>query len=64
MAIVAKRRYTWKRIALKYDDLIQEALQVRAKSSVTAAAESLDYDDLLQMGLSHLKYSEGFYSKR
>lgn len=64
MEDVAKRRYTWKRIAEKYDDLIQEAMQIRTKSSVTASAEALDYDELLQLGLSHLKYSDGFYSKR
>lgn len=64
MGEVAKRRYTWKLIADKYDGLVQEALQARKKPSVAAATDELPYDELLNMGLSHIKYTEGFYTQR
>jgi len=64
MGEVAKRRYTWKLIADKYDGLVQEALQAGKKPSVTAATDDLSYDELLNLGLSHIKYTEGFYTQR
>lgn len=64
MGSIAKRRYTWKLIANKYDELIREALQIKTKNSVQANSGKISYDELLSMGLSHLKHSEGFYSKR
>lgn len=64
MGEVAKRRYTWKLIADKYDGLVQEALQARKKPSVAATTDELPYDELLNMGLSHIKYTDGFYTQR
>jgi len=64
MGEIAKRRYTWKSIALKYDNLVYEALQIKKKSSINALAEDISYDDLLKLGLAHVKHTEAFYSKR
>lgn len=64
MGEIAKRRYTWKSIALKYDNLVHEALQIKKKSSINALAEDISYDDLLKLGLAHVKHTEAFYSKR
>lgn len=64
MGKIARRRYTWRLIANKYYGLVQEALQARKKPSVVSASEELSYDKLLDLGLSHIKYTEGFYSQR
>ncbi|MCC5927244.1 MAG: DUF1972 domain-containing protein [Bacteroidetes bacterium] len=64
MGEIAKRRYTWRLIADKYDELVQEALQAQKKPSVESPIDELSYDELLNMGLSHIKYTEGFYTKR
>jgi len=64
MSEIAKRRYTWQIIADKYDGLVHEALQAGTKPSVAADSEALPYDELLNMGLSHIKYTENFYSQR
>lgn len=64
MGKVARRRYTWSLIANKYSGLVQEALQAMKKPSVVASSEELSYEELLGMGLSHIKYTEGFYSQR
>ena len=64
MGEIAKRRYNWKLIADKYNSLVQEALQATEKPSVVAASEELPYNELLNLGLSHIKYTEAFYSQR
>ena len=64
MGKIAGRRYTWSLIANKYSGLVQEALHAMKKPSVVAASEELSYEELLGLGLSHIKYTEGFYSKR
>ncbi|TVQ67105.1 MAG: DUF1972 domain-containing protein [Balneolaceae bacterium] len=64
MGEIARRRYRWSLIAGKYDGLVQEALQLSKKPKVAASVEELSYDQLLDMGLSHIKYTEGFYTQR
>jgi glycosyltransferase involved in cell wall biosynthesis len=64
MGEVAKRRYTWGLIADKYDGLVQEVLEARQKPSAAANAEDLSYEDLLNLGVSHIKYTDGFYVQR
>jgi len=64
MGEVASRRYTWKLIAQKYELLIAEALQRSSKPSVSSDSQSIDYDALLNLGLSHLKHADNFYTKR
>jgi len=64
MKEVATRRYAWRLIAHKYDLLIEEALQHVRKPSVSPDAQNLSYGDLLNLGLSHLKYADNFYTKR
>jgi glycosyltransferase involved in cell wall biosynthesis len=64
MGEVASRRYTWKNIAHKYELLIAEALETRRKPVVSADYQSVSYNDLLNLGLSHLKHADNFYIKR
>lgn len=64
MREVAQRRYTWKLIASKYDSLVQEALMADKKKPAGPSLSKLTYDDLLSMGLSHLKHTDGFYTRR
>lgn len=64
MGEIAKRRYTWKLIARKYHMLVQEALVAQVKPSVSASCEEISYDELLTLGLSHLKNTDGFYTQR
>jgi hypothetical protein len=64
MGEIASRRYTWKLIAQKYELLVAEAMERSNKPSVSASAQDISYDDLLTLGLSHLKHADNFYTKR
>lgn len=64
MSEIARRRYRWGFIAGKYNELVLEALETTKKPSTAPWAEELSYNDLLGLELSHLKYSEAFYTKR
>ncbi len=64
MGEIAKRRYTWKLIADKYEGLVQEALQSSKKPSIASTTEEVPYETLLELGLSHIKFNDGFYSQR
>jgi glycosyltransferase involved in cell wall biosynthesis len=64
MGEVAKRRYTWGLIADKYDVLVKEVIAAKHKPSTTAQVEDISYEDLLNLGLSHIKYTDSFYVQR
>lgn len=57
---VARRRYTWKHIAFKYELLVDEALGVKAKPAVHAQSTKVPYSDLLDKGYAHLKRTNKF----
>lgn len=60
MGKIAKRRYTWNFIALKYDLLVDEALSVKEKMAVEAETKQLPYAQLLDLGHAHLKTNLNF----
>lgn len=60
MGEISRRKYTWSRIAFKYDLLIKEALDASRKMNVDAASKKLPYGRLLDLGLAHLKTNYNF----
>lgn len=52
---IAEKRYQWSLIAQKYNALIQEVLTIKAKSSIETEIGKLNYSDLLDLEISHLK---------
>lgn len=64
MRAVALRRYRWSLIARKYAYLVEEAVEVREKISVTPRVAALREDVLLAQGAGHLKHQQDFYIKR
>lgn len=55
MKRIAERRYTWKRIARKYDNLIEEAFAAKSKTKVYPAIGNLEKKILEKYNLEHLK---------
>jgi glycosyltransferase involved in cell wall biosynthesis len=55
MEKIARRRYTWSHIAVKYERLIAEALYASPKMGTTALTQKLPYHQLLATGHAHLK---------
>lgn len=60
MEKIAKRRYTWNYIALKYELLVDEALATKEKMGVDAETKALSYAQLLDSGHAHLKTNFNF----
>ena len=55
MKKIAARRYTWKKIAKKYSNLIEETFTTDEKTSVYSAISQLDKKILDKYNLGHLK---------
>lgn len=56
---IAEKRYKWSLIAQKYSFLIQEVLTIKDKSLVETEITRLNYSDLLDLEISHLKIMKG-----
>lgn len=55
MQEIATRRYRWSSIARKYKLLVQEAISIQNKLSAQPKMSHLNYKELLERGLLHLK---------
>jgi glycosyltransferase involved in cell wall biosynthesis len=61
---IAVRRYRWELIAMKYDALVEEVLEVKTKGQVKPAISTFfTQDDLMNYKMAHLKYQYTFYEK-
>lgn len=60
MESIAKRRYTWSKVAKKYENLVEEALVSRGKTNVKSTIEKMDDKDLLSLDIAHLKINKNF----
>lgn len=63
MQEIANRRYKWSTIALKYDELIVEALRADFGKTLVPLTSSLAPARLLNHQAGHLKYQHLFYEK-
>jgi len=63
MREIAERRYTWKIVADKYDQLVQECYLSNKKSSVHANLSGLSENTLMEYNAAHLKHPTLFYQK-
>lgn len=64
MDTIAKRRYVWKIIALKYKALIEEAFAVKVKNEIHSKTKQVDQSKLIDMNIAHLKHHKSFYDKK
>lgn len=64
MKKIANRRYTWKIVAEKYNQLFNDALNNLHKSSVYQEIDNINPDFFKENHLEHLKHSNMFYEKR
>jgi glycosyltransferase involved in cell wall biosynthesis len=64
MKAIAKRRYTWKIIAHKYQYLFYEAMVAKSKSVVQKPIDYQLNDQLTDMELGHLNNQQLFFEKR
>lgn len=64
MRSVAERRYNWGLIAHKYENLIEEALSVKFKSSFLPEVATVSEKTLIELQAGHLKYQQFFFEKR
>jgi glycosyltransferase involved in cell wall biosynthesis len=62
MKKIAERRYTWKKIAKKYSQLIEETFTVNKKTNVYPVISKLDKKILEKYNLEHLKNIKLFNS--
>ncbi|WP_228452027.1 DUF1972 domain-containing protein [Chryseobacterium sp. G0186] len=62
MKKIAERRYTWKKIAKKYSQLIEETFTVNKKTNVYPMISKLDKKILEKYNLEHLKNIQLFNS--
>ena len=60
MKKIAERRYTWKKIAKKYLNLIEEAFAIKSKTNVCASISAIDKNILDKYHLEHLKNAKLF----
>jgi glycosyltransferase involved in cell wall biosynthesis len=60
MEQIARRRYTWRFIAFKYELLIEEACRATGKMKVEAQIKQIPYSELLDLGHAHLKTNYNF----
>lgn len=58
MKEVAHRRYQWEKVSIRFQRLIDEALQSNKKQSISSETISLSYNQLLDSGYSHLKTAQ------
>lgn len=63
MKEIAQRRYTWKKIAAKYESLIHEAKENKSKINVVPILSRLSEVELDQFNANHLKYQKLFFEK-
>jgi glycosyltransferase involved in cell wall biosynthesis len=63
MRRVAQRRYTWKQIAIRYEALINEAIQIKTKFTTVPRVSKLNQDTLLKHEASHLRHAQLFYEQ-
>jgi glycosyltransferase involved in cell wall biosynthesis len=64
MDIVAKQRYVWKKIAFKYQALIEEAFRIKSKNNIRPKTQTVDQSKLIDMNIAHLKHHKSFYDKK
>jgi len=64
MKKIAQRRYTWKRIAKKYSQLIEETFTFEQKTNVLPIISQLDTDILKKYNIEHLKNIKLFNNYR
>jgi glycosyltransferase involved in cell wall biosynthesis len=65
MKEIARRRYTWKLIADKYEYMISKALVTSGKTGLTTSiTKKLSVESLIRYELGHLKSPAFFYEKR
>lgn len=62
MKKIAERRYTWKKIAKKYSQLIEETFTINKKTNVYPVISKLDKKILEKYNLEHLKNLQLFNS--
>lgn len=62
MKKIAERRYTWKKIAKKYSQLIEETFTINKKTNVYPVISKLDKKILEKYNLEHLKNIQLFNS--
>lgn len=60
MKKIAERRYTWKKIAKKYLNLIEEAFAIKSKTNVCASISAIDKNILDKYHVEHLKNAKLF----
>lgn len=61
---VAMKRYNWSRISSLYAGIFNEALSAKEKISISPKFTKLTEEQLIEMGLGHLKHQQSFYEKR
>ena len=64
MKKIAERRYTWKRIAKKYSQLIEETFTINEKTNVMPAISELDKAILEKYNVEHLKHIKLFNNSK
>lgn len=60
MLTIAKRRYVWKKVSKKYENLIEEALTLKDKVKVQSKIKKISYKELLELDMAHLKTNKNF----
>jgi glycosyltransferase involved in cell wall biosynthesis len=64
MEVIAKQRYVWKKIAFKYQALIEEAFKIKSKNKIRPKTQTVDESKLIDMNIAHLKHHKSFYDKK
>jgi glycosyltransferase involved in cell wall biosynthesis len=64
MKEIAGRRYTWKIIASKYSNLVNQVLVTEGKLKVMPLTGGLKLQNLIDLEMGHLGYHSFFYEKR
>ncbi len=61
---IAKRRYTWKTIAIKYSALFEEVMSIKKKGDISSNTKKMDDEKLLELNIAHLKHQKNFYDPK
>jgi len=64
MKTIAKRRYTWKKIAFKYKNIIEEVFTVKNKGNIFSKTKNVDESTLIDLNIAHLKHHKTFFNKK
>ena len=64
MEVIAKQRYVWKKIAFKYQALIEEAFKIKSKNNIHPKTQTVVESKLIDMNIAHLKHHKSFYDKK